>query len=29
MHHNKVIITTLRVLEQAFEQIALFVKADH
>jgi hypothetical protein len=28
MHHHKVIITTLRMLEQALEQIALFVEAD-
>jgi hypothetical protein len=28
MHHHQVIIATLRVLEQAFEQIALIVKAD-
>jgi hypothetical protein len=28
MHHHQVIIATLRVLEQAFEQIALFVEAD-
>jgi hypothetical protein len=28
MHHHKVIKTTLCVLEQTFEQIAFFVKAD-